>query len=166
MGRWLAVVFAAALSVAVFVGSGTAAPGKTWHVGVAPKLGRPCGAALGLLSADHHGQYGRYHQLYAHGPGGSYGDIHVGREAAGSCLAAEGWTRGVPLSCRLREWRAYVRRIGVRELGACSGPQQELERDVHTAGNVHLPVPAASRSGRHGDRAARRNAVPENAKPV
>ena len=41
MGRWLAVVFAAALSVAVFVGSGTAAPNKTWHVGV------------GADSADH-----------------------------------------------------------------------------------------------------------------
>ncbi len=41
MARWLAVVFAAALGVAVFVGSGTAAPGRTWTVGV------------GADSADH-----------------------------------------------------------------------------------------------------------------
>ena len=41
MGRWWAVAFAAALSVAVFAGSGAAAPGKTWHVGV------------GADSADH-----------------------------------------------------------------------------------------------------------------
>ena len=41
MGRWLAVGFAVALSVAVFVGSGAAAPGKTWTVGV------------GADSADH-----------------------------------------------------------------------------------------------------------------
>ena len=41
MGRWWLVVFAATLSVAVFAGSGAAAPGKTWHVGV------------GADSADH-----------------------------------------------------------------------------------------------------------------
>ena len=34
MGRWAAVTFAVAFSVAVFAGSGAAAPGKTWTVGV------------------------------------------------------------------------------------------------------------------------------------